>query len=638
MTTLSAPLLWPDYSSPSSLAEIEQVALSDRCLPASTYAVLDRAAGLWPDRPAMTFLPGADTWESGVTRTYAELRAEVDRIAALFRSHAVSRGVTVALLSPNTALLPSVLLAAQATGIAAPVNPHLPAEHITRLLELARARVLVAAGPELDPEVWATARAVAAELHVTALYALRPTGTRGPGPDLEPLPGTVVGYLHTAAAGYPPQADPQPPAPSDLAALFHTGGTTGAPKLAAHTHTNEVVNAWSIAADSLLGEHSTVFAGLPLFHVNALIITLIAPMLRGQHVVWAGPLGYREPALYTHIWKIIERYRISAMSAVPTVYSVLAHVPVDADISSMRFAAVGASALPDTVRTAFTANTGIELCEGYGLTEATCATARSFTGHDHRAGSVGQRLPYQQVRTALLDNRGNWLNLPDGTPGVLLVKGPAVFAGYVTGHSPTGPRLESLAAVREGWLNTGDLARVDKDGFIHLLGRAKDLIIRGGHNIDPAAIEDALLQHPHVTGASAVGRPDPHAGEIPIAYVTLAPDAPKAMTGTDALIAHARTRLHDMAAVPKDVIVLDSLPLTAVGKPTKVPLRMRTLQQTVHNELAAIGLPAPPGSVSCRLEGPRLTVTVPRPADTVDADRLAAALGRYTFDWSFTER
>ncbi|NEE50161.1 AMP-binding protein, partial [Streptomyces sp. SID8455] len=88
----------------------------------------------------------------------------------------------------------------------------------------------------------------------------------------------------------------------------------------------------------------------------------------------------------------IERYRISAMSAVPTVYSVLAHVPVDADISSMRFAAVGASALPDTVRTAFTANTGVELCEGYGLTEATCATARSFTGHDHRPGSVGQRL------------------------------------------------------------------------------------------------------------------------------------------------------------------------------------------------------------------------------------------------------
>ncbi len=213
-------------------------------------------------------------------------------------------------------------------------------------------------------------------------------------------------------------------------------------------------------------------------------------------MVWAGPLGYREPALYSHIWRIVERYRISAMSAVPTVYSVLAQVPVDADISSLRFAVVGASALPPTVRTAFTEHTGVEICEGYGLTEATCATARSFTGGDHRPGSVGQRMPYQQVKTALVDSKKNWLDLPPGTPGVLLIKGPTVFAGYVTGHGTDGLHLDSQETVRDGWLNTGDLARVDRDGFIHLIGRAKDLIIRGGHNIDPATIEDALLQHP----------------------------------------------------------------------------------------------------------------------------------------------
>ncbi|MFE4830564.1 acyl-CoA synthetase [Streptomyces sp. NPDC056672] len=636
MTTPPDTTLWPDYSSPRSLAAIEEVPLAARNLPASTYAVLDRAAEQWPDRPAVTFLPRAEDWKAGRTRTYAQLRAEVHRIANLFRSHGLERGQAVGLISPNTALLPSALLAAQTTGIAAPVNPHLPAAHITELLQLARARILVAAGPELDPDVWRTALSVAAELRPAALYALRPTGAQGPGPALGALPGTVLGYLDAAMAELPDPRPATPPAASDLAAVFHTGGTTGAPKLAAHTQANEVVDAWSIAANSLLDEQSVLLAGLPLFHVNALVVTLLAPMLRGQHVVWTGPLGYREPALYGHIWTIVEHYRISAMSAVPTVYSVLAQLPVNADISSMRFAVVGASALPEAVRTAFTRNTGVELCEGYGLTEATCATARSFTGHDHRPGSVGQRLPYQQIKTALVDPRGEWQDLPAGAPGVLLVKGPTVFAGYVTGHGPEGLRLDG-GTIRDGWLDTGDLARVDEDGFIHLLGRAKDLIIRGGHNIDPAVIEDALLQHPYITAASAVGRPDRHAGEVPIVYVTLAPDVPKELTGPDVLIAHARTVLHESAAVPKDVIVLDSLPVTAVGKPTKVPLRIRTLKQTVLDELAAAGLPADPSGVDCHLDGARVTVTVPRPASAADAEQITTALGRYTFGWAFTQ-
>ncbi|WP_420313129.1 acyl-CoA synthetase [Streptomyces sp. YS-B37] len=637
MTTSSAPALWPDYATPDSLAAIEEVPLTARNLPTSTYAVLDRAADLWPDRPAVTFLPRAEDWENGHTRTFAELRTEVHRLVHLFRSHGIGRRESVGLLSPNTALLPTALLAAQTAAIAAPVNPHLPADHITRLLRLGRARILVAAGPELDPGTWRTALAVAAELKPIALYALRPTAATGTGPALEALGGTTVDYLDAAMATSPDERPRAEPNAHDLAALFHTGGTTGAPKLAAHTHGNEVVDAWSIAANSLLDERSVIFAGLPLFHVNALVVTLLAPLLRGQHVVWAGPLGYREPALYSHIWRIVERYRISAMSAVPTVYSVLAQVPVDADISSLRFAVVGASALPPTVRTAFTEHTGVEICEGYGLTEATCATARSFTGGDHRPGSVGQRMPYQQVKTALVDSKNTWLDLPPGAPGVLLIKGPTVFAGYVTGHGTDGLHLDSQETVRDGWLNTGDLARVDRDGFIHLIGRAKDLIIRGGHNIDPVTIEDALLQHPHVTGASAVGRPDPHAGEVPIAYVTLGPDAPEALNHPGHLIEHARAHLQESAAVPKDVIVLDSLPVTAVGKPTKVPLRIRTVRQTVLDELAAAGLPSDPKDVDCRFDDARLTVTLPRPAAADAADRITAALGRYTFAWSFTE-
>ena len=138
-----------------------------------------------------------------------------------------------------------------------------------------------------------------------------------------------VGYLDELAAGIGPVRLRRRPARARpiSPALFHTGGTTGAPKLAAHTHANEVADAWMLAANSLFDADSAVFAALPLFHVNALVVTLLAPLFKGQQVVWAGPLGYREPALFGEFWKIVEHYRIAAMSAVPTVYAALARQP-----------------------------------------------------------------------------------------------------------------------------------------------------------------------------------------------------------------------------------------------------------------------------------------------------------------------
>ncbi|WP_052852172.1 acyl-CoA synthetase [Streptomyces avicenniae] len=624
MTTPDA-LLWPEsYARPADLAAIEAVPLSARGLPPSTYAALDRAARLWPDRTALTVLPSAEAWRDGSAWTFARLRGAVHRIAQVFHAHGARRTTPIGLLSPNTELLPAALLAAQAIGIAAPVNPRLPAAQVAALLGLPGTRVLVAAGPELDAEVWETAREVAALLRLDALFALRPTGATGAGPALTGPEGTAVAYLDEAAHGRPDALPAPPPDASDLAAVFHTGGTTGAPRLAAHTHANEVVNAWSVAADTLLDEDGVLFAGLPLFHVNALVVTLLGPLLRGQHVVWTGPLGYREPSLYAEIWRIVEHFRVATLSSVPTVYAILAQCPVDADIGSLRFAVVGAAPLPPAVRAAFTAHTGVELCEGYGLTEATCATARSFTGDGYRAGAVGQRLPYQRVRALAAGE--------DGGPGVLAVQGPAVFPGYVTGHGPGGPLLDPGEAVRDGWLVTGDLARVDGDGFVHLAGRARDVIIRGGHNLDPAVIEDALLTHPDVTGASAVGRPDAHAGEVPVAYVTLVPGA--AVT-PDGLAAHARAALGEGAAVPAGVTVLDALPLTDVGKPTKVPLRLLALRDAVLAELADTGFPVPAEQVVCAPDGGRLTATVPRPPSDATADRVRAALDRHTFAWHF---
>ncbi|MET8809186.1 acyl-CoA synthetase [Streptomyces sp. NPDC004546] len=634
MTHTPTDLLWPAHDSPADLAAIEAVPLPERGLPATTYDALLRAARLWPDRPALTVLPDAARFLRPATATFAQLRDQVHRTANLLRSLGVTRRAAVGLLAPNTAELPAALLAAQAAGIAAPVNPGLAPEHVEQLLRRGGARVLIAAGPQLDAQVWATARQVAASLRLDALLALAPTAADGPAPALEPVEGTRVGYLAELAASHPADrlVDIEPAAAGDLAAYFHTGGTTGTPKLAAHTHANEVVDAWMVAASIPLDKDSVMFAGLPLFHVNALIVTLLGPLLRGQRVVWAGPLGYRDPELFGVFWKLVEHYRIAAMSAVPTVYSVLARVPVDADISSMRFAAVGASPLPPAVRQSFEEHTGIPLCEGYGLTEATCASALGVPGQT-RPGSVGRRLPYQQAKTVRIDpDTGKWQDLPPGATGVLAISGPTVFAGYVAEHTAQGPRLETAGKIRDGWLDTGDLARIDTDGFISLAGRAKDLIIRGGHNIDPAGIEDALLAHPDVTAAAAVGRPDPHAGEVPVAYVTLAPGA---RVDPAELLTWAAERAPERAAAPREVVAIDAIPLTAVGKPYKLGLRLDATRRALLAELAAQGAQCDPERIVCRPHDGGVRVTVPAPADEAVRHRVTAALDQYALDWQY---
>lgn len=571
-------LLWPAYDGPRDLAAIEDVPLTDRGLPGTTYELLVRAAGLWPDRVALSVLPDGDRWEQPTERTFAELLADVHRYANVFHALGVRRTDGVALLAPNCDELITATLAAELAGIAAPINSGLSAEHIAELLRRSGARVLVAAGSDIAPAVWDNARDIALEAGIETLLALRPTGGSAAEAELLPIDGVRVDHLSALAAEQPhDRFVGEPPTATDLAALFHTGGTTGTPKLAAHTHANEVTDAWMVAAMGVLDSESVLFAALPLFHVNALVVTLLAPLFKGQQVVWAGPLGYRDTKLFASFWKVVERYRISFMSGVPTIYAVLADHPVDADISSLRFALVGASPLPKAVRERFESATGVPLLEGYGLTEATCASARSFVDHPV-PGSVGQRLPYQQVKTIQVNAEGEWVDWPTGQVGVLAIGGPTVFPGYVVDRGPDGPVLDGLGKLREGWLDTGDLARVDDDGFIHLAGRAKDLIIRGGHNIDPAVIENALLSHPAVSAAQAVGRPDVHAGEVPVAFVTLAPGA---TTAAEELKAWAGDHVPEQAAAPRSVTVLDALPVTLVGKPFKPALRAEATREAV---------------------------------------------------------
>lgn len=627
----SEELLWPRYETPEDLADIESVPLEERGLPESTYDLLVRAATRWPERTALTVLPDASRWREPLRRTYSELLADVHRCANLLHELGVRRTDAVALIAPNCAELIPATLAAQLAGIAAPINGGLSGGHIAELLRRSGARTLIAAGPDLDADTWDTARGLAERGLLDALLVLRPTAAAQPRPTLPVIDGVVVEYLDLLAAEQDSsEFAGRSPAGSDLAALFHTGGTTGVPKLAAHRHSGEVANAWMIAANSLLDDDAVVFAALPLFHVNALVVTLLAPLFRGQSVVWAGPLGYRDLALYAEFWNIVAHYRIAAMSAVPTVYAVLARCPVQADISSLRYAMVGASPLPAAVRADFQKHTGVTLVEGYGLTEATCATARSFPDVP-RPGAVGQRMPYQRVAVVRPAENGAWEDLPTGEIGVLVVEGPTVFAGYVIGRTEAGHRLDGLGTVIDGWLNTGDLAHIDAEGFIHLHGRAKDLIIRGGHNIDPATIEDVLLSHPQVGAAGAVGRPDAHSGEVPVAYVALTGDA---TVTEDELVSWAADRMHERAAVPKTVTILDALPVTDVGKPYKLGLRSDATRRELVDALANLDGVT---DIAAAVEDGAVVATVVLDS-TADRAAIEAVLGRYVLTYRVERR
>jgi fatty-acyl-CoA synthase len=579
-------------------------------LPASTYQLLLDAARTWPDSAATQWLPDPGDYTRCVTWTYAGLAGMVTQIANALTSLGVGRPDAVTLSAPNTSMLYTATLAAQAAGIAAPVNPALSEEHLAALIRRSQSRVLVTAGPELNEQLWQRMLPVARSAGASAVLAIRPDGAHGAPPAL-PAPGLAssgmtVAYLDEVLAGQPSDhLVGAGPAPGDLAAFVHTGGTTGAPKIAAHTHANQLACGRGIAGRSGLAAGEAALGGLPLFHVNALIVTGIAPMFSGARVVWPGPAGYRDPALYAQFWKIIEQYRIAAMSAVPTVYGKLAQVPVDADISTLRLPIVGAAPLPPAVREAFAAHTGRRLLEGYGLTEATCATTFTPPGGE-RPGSVGRVLPGQQVKAVQVRDDGSWEDCAHGQTGLLTIGGPTVFAGYVTAPDAGGPRVSRGDTVRDGWLNTGDLGSVDADGFVYLTGRAKDLIIRGGHNIDPRVIEDALLSHPAVAAAAAVGRPDRHSGEVPVAYVV--PADPDRFSETE-LLAWAGTSIGEPAARPKRIYPIAAIPVTTVGKHFKPALVTDAAARAAAETLAGAGLPGAHATAAYENGRPVITVT-----------------------------
>ena len=326
----------------------------------------------------------------------------------------------------------------------------------------------------------------------------------------------------------------------------------------------------------------TLFCGLPLFHVNGVLVTGLLPFSRGAHVIIGTPQGYRGEGVIPRFWELVAHHRINFFSGVPTVYAALMQQPTAGhDLSSLEYGLCGAAPLPVELMRNFEESTGLTILEGYGLTEGTCVSTCNPPGGERRAGSIGLRLPWQPMKAVLLDDQGAYVrDCAIGEVGVLTISGPNAFVGYRDPDQNQGLWLDLHDGQR--WLNTGDLGRQDAEGYFYLTGRKKELIIRGGHNIDPASIEEPLNRHPAVQLAAAVGRPDLHAGELPVAYVQLKPNA---TASEEELLAFVKDHIAERAAVPKAIRLTTAIPLTSVGKIFKPELRHREIADALQMAL-----------------------------------------------------
>jgi acyl-CoA synthetase (AMP-forming)/AMP-acid ligase II len=341
---------------------------------------------------------------------------------------------------------------------------------------------------------------------------------------------------------------------ADFALVIYTSGTTGRPKGVLLDHDNLAAMSASVVEHLELSEVDRSLLVLPLFHANGLIVGTLAPLRAGGSVAVAPRFS---PDTF---WDVVARERPTYFSAVPTIYAVLdAHTEGEVDSSSLRFVVCGAAPMTAELITRFEKRFGVVLVEGYGLSEGTVASTINPLAGPRKPGTVGVALPGQEV--LVVSDHG--LPLPAGQRGEVVIRGANIMRGYL------GKPDETAKVLREGWLHTGDVGILDEDGYLRIVDRIKDMIIRGGENIYPKEIEECLYRHPAVLEAAVVGRRDPVLGEVPVAFVAIKPG----LTATaDELIAHCRESLARYK-VPEDVQVLAELPKNAVGKLVKGFLR-----------------------------------------------------------------
>ena len=624
-----------NFASLADKAVVEEVSFDERRPHETIYQALSATASNVPTRPAISFQIKSGPKDPAETLSWADLHRRVTQAANLFRKLGIGPNDTVAYMLPNCNEAAIALAGGATAGIVNPINPLLEPEQIGALLKETNAKVLVTLGsmPKTDVAQKAHLAAAMAPSVKTILevdlkrYLTPPVSWLVPllRPKLTPAPGARVMNFNTALDGEDGAklGFEEEGGSEKISAYFHTGGTTGMPKIAQHKQKGMIYNGMGPCL-SLINSDSVLLCPLPMFHVMAAYPMFMACLWSGAHLVMPTPQGYRGGGVMDNFWKLCERWKVTFMVTVPTAASALMQRPVDADMSTVQYAFCGSAPLPVELFKQFEQATGVMILEGYGMTEATCVVSVNPPHGEKKIGSVGLPFPYTDVRILHCDENGA-ITKECGTDeiGEICVLNPGVMPGYREESRNAG-----LFAGNERYLRTGDLGRIDADGYLWITGRAKDLIIRGGHNIDPAVIEETLAGHPDVAFVGAIGQPDAHAGEIPCAYVELIDGA---STSNEALTAYAAEHISERAAVPKHVEVLDELPKTAVGKVFKPDLRKRAISRVYGAALSEAGIEADIEVVEDKTRGLVATV-VPKTPGTDEA-AIGAVLGTFPRPW-----
>jgi fatty-acyl-CoA synthase len=570
----------------ADMHRIEATPLAEAMPWASTYALIRASAEVHADRPALTFLHTGQPGGKSTTWTYRDLLNGIHQTANLLHSLHLCPHDVVAILLPGGLAYHLALWGGEAAGIVQPLNPLLSEDKLLSLLRASQAKVLIAHGVDDDTQMRAKALRLQAQLpHLQTVLLVHPEGE----PLAEALPdGTQDFHAHRAQQASDRLLSDRVFSPQDIAAYFHTGGTTGAPKLARHSHGAQIFTAWANATMQGFQASDVTINGYPLFHVAGVLPGALCSLAVGMHVIIPTAALFRNRDVVQNYWRLAEHHGCTLMSGVPTVLAALAGVPLDgADISRMRSVRTGAAPLPPELAQRFAQTFSLQINESLGMTETAGLSTVAPPGLSAPAGCVGWPLPHAQVRIVALssDDQATGDDLPAGDKGMVLYRGPNLFSGYLDAAET------ARSFTPDGWLITGDLGFVDTKGRLHLSGRAKDLIIRGGHNIDPKVIEDALGAHPAVDLCAAVGAPDAYAGELPVAFATLKPGS----TVSEAeLLAFTAEGVDEAPARPKSITVLARMPVTNVGKIYKPELRTlataAVVQGLVHNTLAPLQL------------------------------------------------